>query len=214
MIIIVQYGSIGGQWHHGEDAAYAAESGEYMTTGHPQETIIKTYDYKGVTVDLVEWKDTVWCGKIGYAADNTDEPDVEKIMGAFFEVNDSGVTANGREEGWDVCISLNYLAAGKSNGVMFGFLVESENQPQDYDLLKLPGAHYMRLRICDEAAAALEQKPWKGGVPPYGWIAEDIAPKLGYMGVDTSPVFEYYGYFDPDKNEHKYCYLYVPVRKA
>ncbi|MCX4346149.1 MAG: GyrI-like domain-containing protein, partial [Lachnospiraceae bacterium] len=124
------------------------------------------------------------------------------------------VTANGREEGWDVCISLNYLSAEKSNGVMFGFLVESENQPESYDLLKLPGAYYMRLRICDEAAAALEQKPWKGGVPPYGWIAEDIAPKLGYIGVDTSPVFEYYGYFDPDKNEHKYCYLYVPVRKG
>lgn len=54
-----------------------------MTTQHPQEKIIKTFDYNGVMVDLIEWTDTIWCGKIGYAANNTDEPDVTNILRAF-----------------------------------------------------------------------------------------------------------------------------------
>ena len=38
-----------------------------MDIRHPQENIIKTYDYNGIAVDLVEWSDSVWCGKAGYA---------------------------------------------------------------------------------------------------------------------------------------------------
>ena len=47
-----------------------------MNIQHPQENIIKTYNYKGIFVDLVEWSDTIWCGKVGYADNNTDEPNV------------------------------------------------------------------------------------------------------------------------------------------
>ena len=54
-----------------------------MNIQHPQETITKTYDYKGIIVELVEWSDTVWCGKVGYADNHTDEPNVEKIMEDF-----------------------------------------------------------------------------------------------------------------------------------
>ena len=49
-----------------------------MDKQHPQEKQIRMYDYKGIAVDLVEWSDTVWCGKIGYADNNTDEPNAEK----------------------------------------------------------------------------------------------------------------------------------------
>ena len=51
-----------------------------MNIQHPQETVIKTYDYNGIGVDLIEWSETIWCGKVGYADNNTDEPNVEKIM--------------------------------------------------------------------------------------------------------------------------------------
>ncbi|MBQ4629182.1 MAG: hypothetical protein IJB44_08880 [Clostridia bacterium] len=49
-----------------------------METMHAHEKIINTFDYNGTSVDLVEWYDSIWCGKVGYAADNIDEPDVEK----------------------------------------------------------------------------------------------------------------------------------------
>ncbi len=75
---------------------------------HPQENIIKAYDYNGIIVELVEWGDTVWCGKVGYAENNTDEPNVEEIMENFMSVS---AMPNNREDNWDICMSLNYLSS-------------------------------------------------------------------------------------------------------
>ena len=58
-----------------------------MNIQHPQESIVKTYNYNRIVVDLIEWSDTVWCGKVGYADNNTDEPNVEKIMEDFMSVS-------------------------------------------------------------------------------------------------------------------------------
>lgn len=186
-----------------------------MTTQHTQEQIIKTFEYNGATVDLVEWTDTIWCGKIGYAANNTDESDVGKILNEFQLLNVPGVGVNEREEEWDVCMSVNYLSIERPNGVMFGFLVATVQQPDGFDIYKVPTAQYMRIRICNETAKALGRKPWNGGIPPYEWIGEQIAPKFGYRyGNDRLPIFEYYGYYNPDKNAHEFCYLYVPVEKV
>lgn len=183
-----------------------------MSILHPQEKIINAFSWRGITAELVEWTESCWCGKIGYAENNSDEPDVGAVMDAFFAAD---APAGGREENWDVCISFNYLSGERPNGVMFGFYVGTEVQPECFDVVKLPPALYMRVQICDETAAALGCEPWKGGVPPYEWITERIAPDCGYRaGDDALPVFEYYGFYDPEKNEHKYCFLYVPVAPA
>ena len=123
--------------------------------------------------------------------------------------------ANDRiEDDWDVCVSVNYLSAERPNGVMFGFLVGAEQQSDEYDIFKVPAAQYARIRMCDETARALDREPWRGGIPPYEWIGKEIAPALCYeYGNDTLPIFEYYGYYDPAKNRHEFCYLYVPVEK-
>ena len=182
-----------------------------MNTQHPQETIIKTYDYNGIAVDLVQWDDTIWCGKIGYAENHTDEPNVEKIMKDFMSASE---TPNGRENHWDICMSVNYLSNERPSGVMFGFLVATDVQPDSYDIYKVPAAKFLRIRMCDETAKALGREPWTGGVPPYHWIGEQIAPELGYAyGSDTLPIVEYYGYFNPEAGTHAYCYLYVPVKE-
>lgn len=181
---------------------------------HTQETIIKTFDYNGINADLVEWKESIWCGKVGYATNNIDEPDVEKIMNDFIAVCIPTIVPNKREEYWDVCISLNYLSSERPNGVMFGFLVETDEQPDCYDIIRLPSSLYMRVQICDETFKALGVEPWTGGIPPYNWIGEYIAPKFGYKyGDDTLPIFEYYGHNKIDNNI-EVCYLYVPVSKA
>ena len=186
-----------------------------MTNQHPQEKIIETFDYNGISVDLVEWTDTVWCGKIGYAANNTDEPDVDRIMNDFQTLNFPAVAAVRREKDWDVCLSANYLSSERPNGVMFGFLVVNDRQPDGFDIYKVPAAKYARIPMCEETAKALGHEPFKGGIPPFGWIGKQIAPKIGYRyGDDKLPVFEYYGYYNPDKNAHEFTYLYVPVEKA
>lgn len=182
-----------------------------MKIQHPQEKIIKTYDYNGIIVDLVEWSDTVWCGKIGYADNNTDEPNVEKIMEDFMSTT---AIPNGREDNWDICISLNYLSDECPSGVMFGFLVATDAQPNSYDIYKIPPTNFLRIRMCDETARGLKHEPWMGGIPPYHWIGEEIGPKLGYTyGSNPLPIIEYYGFFKPDEGIHEYCYLYVPVKE-
>ena len=72
----------------------------------------------------------------------------------------------------------------------------------------------MRLAINDDSAKALGSQPWEGGMPPFGWVGEQLAPQFGYRyGDDRLPVFEYYGFYKPEKNAHEFTYLYVPVEK-
>jgi DNA-binding transcriptional MerR regulator len=182
---------------------------------HPQEKIVETFDYSGITVDIAEWAETIWCGKIGYAANNTDEPDVDKIMGDYQALNFPALVTDRRENNWDVCLSVNYLSTERPNGVMFGSLVAADKQPDGFDIYKIPAAKYARICMCDETARALGHEPWKGDIPPHWWIGKEIAPKIGYRyGDDTLPIIEYYGYYDPEKYAHEFCFLYVPVRKA
>jgi len=183
-------------------------------TSHPQETIIETFDHNGVTVEVVEWTETIWCGTVAYATSNTDEPDVEKALNDYFAIT-SKAPENGKlEDGWSVCISINYLSVNHPNGVMFGSLVGTEQQADGYAIYKVPAQRFMRIRITDETAKALGREPWKGGIPPYEWISKPIAPNYGYKCTDgTNPVYEYYGFYNPNVNAHEFCYLYVPVVK-
>jgi predicted transcriptional regulator YdeE len=97
---------------------------------------------------------------------------------------------------------------------MYASLVASDHQPDGFDVYKVPAAKYARIRMCDETAKALGREPWKGGIPPFEWIGEQIAPKIGYRyGDDKLPIFEYYGFYNPEKNAHEFNYLYVPVDK-
>lgn len=183
-----------------------------MSRQHPQENIVKTYDYNGIMVDLAEWSETIWCGKARYADNNIDELNVEKIMEDFMSIS---AIPNNREDHWDICMSMNYLSDERPSGVMFGFLVASDVQPASYDIYKIPAATFLRIKMCDETARALGHEPWMGGIPPYQWIGEQIAPELGYTyGIDILPIIEYYGYFKPEEGTHEYCYLYVPVEKV
>ncbi len=185
-----------------------------MAIQHPQETFVGAFSDHGVAVDLVDWSETIWCGKIGYAADNTGEPDVGEIMDGFQRL-DRSQAAGRLEADWDVCMSVHYLSAERPNGVMFGFLVSTERQPNGFDVYRAPAARYARIRICDETARALGHEPWRGGIPPYEWIGEQLAPTFGYRYGDAAlPIFEYYGFYRPERCAHDFCYLYVPVSKA
>lgn len=151
----------------------------------------------------------------GCAGTPNTSPNVAGIMGDFQALSGAAASAHRREEHWDVCMSVNYLSKERPNGVMFGFLVGAGQQPGGYDLYAVPSAQYMRLRMGEETAKALNREPWPGGIPPYEWIGEQVAPAFGYRyGDDALPIFEYYGYYNPDKNAHEFCYLYVPVQPS
>ena len=173
--------------------------------------IIQTYDYNGIPVDLIESTDTTWCGKVGYADNNVNEPNVEKIMEDFISVS---ALPNSREDNWDVCLSLNYLSCERPSGVIFEFLSKTDVQSDSSDIYKMPAAKFLRIRMCNETAEALGHEPWEGGVPPYHWLGEQIAPRFGCTyGCSTIPIVEYYGFYQPEEGTHEYCYLYVPVKE-
>ena len=185
-----------------------------MTTGHPQEKIVETLDYNGITVEIVEWKETIWCGKIEYAINNTDEPNVEKMSEDYFSLTSHAKPVDNLEDGWSVCISANYLSGERPNGVMYASLVASDKQPDGFDIYKVPTGKYARISMSEETAKKLGHEPWNGGIPPFEWIGKEIAPKIGYKyGDDKLPIYEYYGYWNNDKKGFEFHYLYVPVEK-
>ncbi|MCL2512532.1 MAG: effector binding domain-containing protein [Oscillospiraceae bacterium] len=183
---------------------------------HPQERIVDTFKYNGMSVEVVEWDETIWCGKIGYQGETTNDPNVDwvqPILDGYFALDIS--TAKERiEPDWAVCINLNHLTSERPNGVMCADLVGTENQPDGFDVHKVPDGKYMRFAINDDSAKALGAQPWEGGMPPFEWVGEQLAPQFGYKyGDDRLPVFEYYGYYKPKRKAHEFRYLYVPVEK-
>ena len=180
---------------------------------HAQEHLLQTFDFNGAEVALVAWTASLWCGKIAYATGNTGEPDVEALAQAASELF-SRTPPFQREAHWEACLSLNYLSEERPCGVMFGFLTDSPGQPEGYDLLEIPAGTYMKLAICDATASALGVQPWTGGIPPYEWIHEIIAPRLGYRsGSCALPIIEYYRH-NPVNGQVEACDLYVPVQRA
>lgn len=184
-----------------------------MESMHRQETVLENFTFNGAEAQLVEWTETLWCGKVQYAEDFVNEPDVEKLMEDFTALGDSEASPNGPEAGWDVCLSLNYLSTQRPSGVFFGFLVESRDQPQGFDQLWLPQGRFLRVEINEQTAKALDSEPWTGGVPPFQWVSETLGPKLGFTVEDSAlPIVEYYQH--KEDGSIAGCWLYVPVAGA
>ena len=181
-----------------------------MESLHKQEKVLQNFQLDGASAQLVEWTETLWCGKVKYAPNCTDEPDVEKLMEEFVALGEAELSPVDPEEGWDVCLSINYLSNQRPSGVFFGFHVEGRRQPEGFDLLWLPGGRFLRVEINESTAQALDSEPWTGGVPPYQWISDSLGPRLGFQVQDNAlPIVEYYRH-NPDGSIAG-CWLYVPV---
>lgn len=177
---------------------------------HGHERVLESFDFNGAQVQLVSWEESLWCGKILFAKDNSSEPDVEQLMNDFVALGERELSPIGQEEGWNVCMSFNYLTEERPSGVFFGFRVQDSRQPEGFDLRFLPEGRYLRVEINEATARAMDDEPWTGGGPPYQWICEGIGPKLGFTCGDSAlPVVEYYRH--NEAGEISGCWLYVPV---
>ena len=60
-----------------------------MESLHKQEKVLQNFQFDGASAQLVEWTETLWCGKVKYAPNCTDEPDVEKLMEEFVALGEA-----------------------------------------------------------------------------------------------------------------------------
>ena len=182
-------------------------------TIHRNETLIAAYPYQGFFVEVVHLSETIWCGKLLYAASLSEEPKADVVTEQYNKANHAAV--KDAEPDWSACLNLNYLDKEKPNGLFIADQVSGTDQPEEFTVMTIPAGTYMRLRLTDETAKALGHEPWHGGIPPYQWITDDLAEKFGYRTGDSSlPIIEYYGYFSMETYDHEYRYLYVPVEKC
>ena len=186
-----------------------------MTLLHSQETLVETLLYNGISVDVVRWDETIWCGSLGYADKINDDLDVGAVSDAFMALDTAAISGR-LEPNCNVLLNLHHIVQKKPAGVMFAYLVNTEEQPDGYDVFKVPAGQYMRLPLGDNnIATAIGAEPWYGGPPPWPWVSEYIAPRFGYVtprfGADDLPVIEYY-IFGDDGQGH--AWFYVPVEKV
>ena len=179
------------------------------STKHPQERIVDTYKYNDMPVEVVEWDATIWCGKIGYAGNNTDEPDMEGISDAFLAQDHSAIIGR-HENAANTLLHFDFQTTERPAAAMFAFVVNTDRQPAGFDVKRVPAGKYMRLALVEESAKALGVEPWQGGAPPIEWITERLAPQFGYKQVFDLPFIEYYGFFN-DTTDVANAFLYVPV---
>jgi Predicted transcriptional regulators len=182
------------------------------TTKHPQENIINTFKYNDMPVEVVEWDDTIWCGRMESAKNCTDEPDMGRVSDDFL-AQDRTAIINRLETAANTLLHFDFLTTTCPAVAMFAFLVGTEEQPDGFDVKRVPAGRYMRLPLTSESAKALGVEPWNGGRPPIEWISERLAPQFRYMQVFDLPFIEYYGYLNGSSDEVVNAFLYVPVEK-
>jgi hypothetical protein len=181
------------------------------TTKHPQETIIDTLNYNGAPIEVVEWSKTIWCGKMGYAANLIDEPDMGGISDRFLAQDHIAIIERLETTG-NALLHFNFDVADQTAMAMFAFLVNTDRQPSGFDICKVPPGKYMRIALIEETAKSLGVQPWDGGRPPVEWISELLAPQFGYKQVFNLPFMEYYGYLNGSTSVIN-AFLYVPVER-
>ena len=179
---------------------------------HPQERIVDTIRYNSMSVEVVQWDETIWCGKMECAKNNTDEPDMGKVSDDFSTQNPAAINKR-LEAAANTLLHFDFLTSERPATAMFAFLVNTEKQPDGFDVKKVPPGQYMRLDLSPESAEALGVDPWDGGAPPVEWISERLAPQFGYRQIFDLPFTEYYGFKNGSSDEVVNAFLYVPVEK-
>ena len=192
---------------------------------HPVEKLVQSITYKGVEFEVVERPDVLWVGSVGYAENNTGEPDNKPTLKRFQELCRVSDIKDCINPDWSAALSINYDCRDKPCGIMFGNEVYSDKQDERFDLFTQPGGLWLRVRN-DEAGAARffgyeRSKPFNPReYGPYRYFAGADAPlqsaarENGYIqNPDVHIQVEYHCHAEYGAPPHT-SYAYIPVIKA
>lgn len=73
--------------------------------------LIDTIKYDGAIFEIVERPEVIWVGKIAYAPNLTDEPDIGKLLSVYQELVPTPKLDRINPD-WDAAISIDYWRGG------------------------------------------------------------------------------------------------------
>ncbi|MDF2544356.1 MAG: hypothetical protein K0S47_4074 [Herbinix sp.] len=171
------------------------------------EKLMETIHYNGATFEVVERPEILWVGKIAYATNLTDEPDIGNLLRVYQELVPTPKLARIAPD-WDAAISIDYWRDGHApRGMMFAQETSDEKQADCYDIYKMPGSLFMRI-LNNEDAAKLLGKEQCENWELFGLMKNTIMPSFGYkFNENGAQEIEYHNY------KTNIFYAYVPVTK-
>jgi len=180
----------------------------YIAEEYQQERIIETITYKGALLEVVERLESIFCGKIAYAQNLTDEPDIGKLLDDYQDIISTPKEERIAPE-WDAAINIDYWRGGTvPRGMMFAQEVATEKQSEIYDIYKMPRSLFMRIFHDADATKALGKEKceiWE----LYGLLKDIVMPQFGYkFNENGAQEFEYYNW-----SKYGSGFAYVPVIK-
>jgi hypothetical protein len=191
---------------------------------HPVEMLVQTITYKGVEFDVVERPDVFWVGCVGYANDNTGEPDNGPTLKRFQDLVGISEINERINPDWSAALSLNYTTKDKPCGIMFANESYTDKQDERFDIIKQPGGLWLRISNDKKAATAFfgydnaePFNPWNYG--PYMYFAgaqilQNAARENGYIQNPNVHIqIEYHCHAEYGTPPHR-NYAYIPIIKS
>lgn len=172
------------------------------------EKVTERISYNNVIFEVVERPEILWVGKLAYASNLTDEPNIGKLLSEY-----QRLVPTPKEErispDWDAAISIDYWQGGAvPRGMMFAQETSSEKQADCYELYKMPASLFMRV-LNDTDAAKLLGKEKCENWELFGFMKDIIMPQFGYkFNKNGAQEIEYHNY------KTNIFYAYVPVVKV
>ena len=120
------------------------------------ERILNSFVNDGILFELVEKQETIFAGKLGYAPGLNDEPDIGRLLEQFRKI--MPVLAEAADLDWGIGISINYRKNGAYKGYMFAAEVESEQQSEESDVIKVPASHYLKISKAEKRLKKIRQR--------------------------------------------------------
>ncbi len=170
------------------------------------ETLVDTIVYKDVVLEVIQMDASIWAGKLGFAQNLTDEPDIGGLSAAHDAVQDLPLDG-AVNPAFSVCISIDYWRNGAvPRGMMFGRQVSEKMQAEMFDVYEMPASLYIRLEATAEIGEKLFGRPLAGIWELFDCI-RTVMKMNGYeMNDNGAQEFECYG--------EKWSGAYVQVKKV
>lgn len=172
------------------------------------EKLINVVTYDDVNFEIVERPEVIWVGKVAYAPNLTDEPDISKLLKEYQELTSIEKKELINPE-WDAAISIDYWRDGTApRGMMLGTETYTEDQPDCYDVFKMPPSLFMRVLNNTNAARLLGKETCENW-ELFEFMKNTVFPEHNYrFNENGAQEVEYHHY------KSGTFYAYIPVIKV